>query len=167
MNDSRKQLFDSLHQQYQVMVLQMCLGFMQGDRDLASDLSQDVFINIWNGIHSYRGDASHKTWIYRITVNTCLQYIRKEKNKKRVPVTDIDNQPDNPDIQMAEAEYNNLYHAIGQLTEVDRLIIMMVLDELEYEEITKVVGINQVNLRVKIHRIKQKLKKILENEYGT
>jgi RNA polymerase sigma-70 factor (ECF subfamily) len=167
MNDSRKQLFDSLHQQYQAMVLQMCLGFMQGDRDLASDLSQDVFINIWNGIHSYRGDASHKTWIYRITVNTCLQYIRKEKNKKRVPVADIDNQPENPDIQMAEAEYNNLYRAIGQLNEVDRLIIMMVLDELEYEEITKVVGINQVNLRVKIHRIKQKLKKILENEYGT
>lgn len=165
MINTRKELFDSLHLQYQPMVLQMCLGFMQGDRDLASDLSQDVFINIWNSIHTYRGDASHKTWIYRITVNTCLQYIRKEKNKKRIPVNDIDNQPDHPDTPIAETEYNDLYQAIGQLNEVDRLIIMMVLDELEYEEISKVVGINEGNLRVKIHRIKQKLKKILENEY--
>ena len=53
--------------------------------------------------------------------------------------------------------------AIGQLENVDRLIIMMVLDELEYEEIARVIGISENNLRVKIHRIKSKLKTLLNH----
>lgn len=63
-----------------------------------------------------------------------------------------------------ESNHESLYWAIGQLKEVDRLIIMMVLDDLEYEEISKVIGISEGNLRVKISRIKKNLKKIMENE---
>lgn len=159
MNESAKQLLVTIHAQYQAMVTQMCLGFVKGDNELANDLTQDVFVNIWNALPSYRGDASLKTWIYRITVNTCLQHIRKEKNRQSLPMVS----DEHPAQEQASSDYSDLYKAIGQLNEIDRLIIMMVLDELDYPEIASVVGINETNLRVKIHRIKLKLKKILEH----
>lgn len=57
-----------------------------------------------------------------------------------------------------------LYQAIGQLTEVDRLLMMMLLEELSYEEISEIMGISPSNLRARIHRIKLKLKKIIQYE---
>ena len=160
----QRQIFDSLYAQYHAMVLQLCMGFMKGDQALAQDLLQEIFINTWNALSGYRGDASYKTWIYRITVNTCLQYIRKEKARPGISVTDMDKQV-KEEATVFKDDYGQLYQAIGQLGEVDRLIIMMVLDEMEYDEICKIVGISEVNLRVKIHRIKQRLKKIMSYEY--
>ena len=157
-------LFESLHRDYQPMVMQLCMGFMKGDKDLAKDLSQDIFINTWNALDKFKGASSFKTWIYRITVNTCLKYIRDKKDGKRVPVEDISHQLTNELDTNATESHQTLYRAIGQLDEVDRLIIMMVLDELEYEEIASVIGISASNLRVKIHRIKKNLKEIIEHD---
>ena len=157
-----KTLFESLHLQYHPMVLQMCLGFVKGDEAVSDDLAQEVFINIWNALGKFRRQSSYKTWIYRITVNTCLQHLRKEKNKQMVSVSSVANLPCSE--QAIDNPHQSLYHAIGQLNEVDRLVIMMVLDELEYAEIAEVTGISPLNLRVRIHRIKQKLKKLLEHE---
>jgi len=160
----QRQLFSSLHSTYQDMVLQLCTGFMKGDNNLANDLMQEIFINTWNALPGYRGEAAYKTWIYRITVNTCLQYLRKEKGKIKVTAETLENYEADETNAAAKDDYGNLYRAIGALNSVDRLVIMMVLDELEYKEISKVIGISEVNLRVKICRIKQRLKKTLKNE---
>ena len=63
-------------------------------------------------------------------------------------------------------EHGELYRAIGQLEALDRLIIMLVLEEVEYDEISKITGINPINLRVKIHRIKKKMKTYLKTEFS-
>ncbi|MEP7080703.1 MAG: RNA polymerase sigma factor [Ginsengibacter sp.] len=159
-----KKLFKTLHTDYSGMVFQMCLGYMKGDHDLAEDLSQEVFINIWSALNSFRQASSYKTWIYRITVNTCLKYIRDKKDSYQ------DSIDENSVLVADETDHSQdrqqlLYKAIGQLKEVERLIIMLVLDELEYGEISKIIGINEGNLRVRIHRIKKEIKKILNNEY--
>jgi RNA polymerase sigma factor (sigma-70 family) len=155
-----KSLFETLYHEHRPMVYQMCMGFMKGDSAMASDLSQEIFINIWNALAGFKNESSHKTWIYRITVNTCLQQIRKDKNKQRVSIDE------NFDVaepgNTAEETHLQVYQAVGQLSEVDRLIMMMVLEEVDYEEIAKVIGINETNLRVKIHRIKKRLKELLE-----
>lgn len=164
MSNKNKSLFASLHKQYQPMVLQMCRGFVKGDADLAKDLSQDIFINTWNSLDKFKGESGYKTWIYRITVNTCLKYIRDKKDKIKISIDNIDHNLKDDSPVYNESAYESLYKAIGQLEEVDRLIIMMVLDELKYDEISNIIGISEVNLRVKIHRIKKNLKKILENE---
>lgn len=160
-----KKLLETLHNDYHGMVFQLCLGYMKGDPDLAKDLSQEVFINIWAGLGSFKHASSYKTWIYRIAVNTCLKYIRDKKDtyqdsidEEKVFVTDETD-------KFQDQRQQLLYKAIGELKEVDRLIIMMVLDELNYEEISKVIGINEGNLRVRIHRIKKNIKNILQNEY--
>ena len=174
--------FDSIHLQYYAMVLQMCLGYMKGDHELARDMAQEVFINIWNALSKFKGESSYKTWIYRITVNTCLLYIRSSKKKQTTSLEESSyiNLEETGYINPEESSYINkiessgieadqhqiLYRAIGALPELDRLIMMMILDELEYDEIAKITGINAINLRVKIHRIKKKIAQLLkEMEY--
>ncbi|NBW35440.1 MAG: RNA polymerase sigma factor [Cytophagia bacterium] len=89
MSNTRESTFQNLHSQYHAMVLTLCRGFMKGDVDQAHDLVQDIFVNVWNALPEYRGEASYKTWIYRITVNTCLLQIRREKNRHRLPLEKV------------------------------------------------------------------------------
>lgn len=155
---TRSESFENLHQQYHPMVRQMCLGYVKGDEDLAKDLTQEIFIGIWNALPKFKGRSSYKTWIYRITVNTCLSHLRENNKLIRIPLADFS------ESQVTESDATDtLMQAIGQLAEVDRLVIMMVLDELTYEEMGEVMGISEGNLRVRIHRIKKRLKTILEN----
>ncbi|MBO9659318.1 MAG: sigma-70 family RNA polymerase sigma factor, partial [Chitinophagaceae bacterium] len=101
--------FDSLYGEYYEMVFQLCTGFLKGDREMAADLTQDVFINTWNAFASYRGEASYKTWIYRITVNTCLQYLRKQKNRKNVGEDHLEDLQD--DEKTSDRHFTDLYQA--------------------------------------------------------
>ena len=158
-----KNLFESLHKQYYAMVHQMCLGFVKGDYDVASDLSQEVFIIIWKKLDTFKEASTYKTWIYRITVNKCLEFIRKEKNKKTLPISNFEYELKVENKEEKTEDENELYFAIGQLKELDRLIIMMVLEGQESKDISEVIGINPINTRVKIHRIKKRLKNILNN----
>lgn len=162
MSKNRKTAFAELYQAYRDMVFHLCRGFMKGDADAAHDLSQEVFINCWQAMDTFRGQATQKTWVYRITVNTCLQHLRRHRKQVRVPLTEH--------LQVAAPPpppsdpYQALYQAIGRLGEVDRLVIMLVLDELSYEEIAQITGLAAGTLRVRIHRIKKSLKKILDHE---
>ncbi len=165
MKKSRTEHFETIYHKLQPMVLQMCLGFVKGDNDIANDLLQEVFISVWNNLEKFKGTSTHKTWIYRITVNTCLQYIKKDKKERTYPISEVESQTSvannenitNPNIQ-------RLYKAIGQLKKIDRLIIMMVLENQDYDSISEIIGIKPTNVRVKIHRIKKRLETILKKQ---
>lgn len=144
------------------MVLQMCRGYMKGHEELAKDLAQEVFINVWNALPGFKGNSTYKTWIYRITVNSCLNYLRNKKEQANIPIETIE-QNHTDESQPLESEIAKLYSAIGLLPEIDRLIIMMVLNEIDYDEIAQVMGLSSGNLRVRIHRIKKNLKNHLNN----
>jgi RNA polymerase sigma-70 factor (ECF subfamily) len=133
---------------------------MKGHSEMANDLCQEVFIKIWKALPNFKNLSSPKTWIYKITVNTCLLHIRNTKKNLSVDI-----KPDLPFEEPASSDYSDLYDAIGELKELDRIIIMLVLDEVEYPEIAQIVGIQESNLRVKIHRIKKKLNEILSQKW--
>ena len=162
MNTDKRKEFESLHKEYQPMVYNLCKGFVKGDKDLASDLSREVFIIVWNSLAKFKEQSSLKTWIYRICVNTCLKYFRNKKEDFSLIDEIHSNNAEDDQENIKQQNETKLYTAISTLKETDRLIIMMVLEELKYEEIAKVMGISTTNLRVKIHRIKQQLKKQLE-----
>ena len=170
MKNNKNDSFEDIYRQHHAMVLQMCLGFVKGDKDIASDLSQEIFISIWNSLDKFRGASSYKTWIYRITVNTCLQYVRKDKKVRTLSFSEIESQTTYEDVESTtQDEIPKLYQAIGELKKIDRLIIMMVLENQDYDSISEIIGINPVNVRVKIHRIKKRLEKLMKNnknEYG-
>ena len=134
----------------------MCYGYT-GDDEAANDLTQETFMKVWQNLDRFRNQALISTWIYRIAVNTCLSYLRVEKRQAKDELTDTIIETKGEEISEKNEQLSTLYKCIAQLEENERIIITMVLDELPYAEIAEISGISEGNLRVKIHRIKQKL----------
>ncbi|WP_338219255.1 RNA polymerase sigma factor [Algoriphagus sp. oki45] len=165
MNPSQKTNFDFLYKSHYPMVMQLCMGFMKGDQDQAKDLTQEVFIQVWNNLGKFRQDATPKTWIYRITVNTCLNFLKKQKNKDQKLGEILRDQETTEEIEFTETDPSKmLFEAMGKLSEIDRLVTGLLLDDVPQEEIATILGITEGNLRVKIHRIKLRLKKLIDHE---
>ncbi len=157
-NQNQDSFFKELYKTYSPKVHRLCLGYT-GNAMEADDLLQEVFIKAWQNMDKFRGDSQISTWIYRIAVNTCLYHLRSQKNKKSVDIDKaILRQEDELDDK--EQQVQLLYKCISELSEADRLIITLLLEEVPYEEIATVTEISEGNLRVKIHRIKQQLSTI-------
>ena len=126
------------------------------------DLFQEIVIQLWKAYPNFRGEAKLSTWIYKIALNTAISSLKKE-NKNKLIKTISDSEFEIPALEITENEHlKKLYQAIQQLTEIERAIIMLYLDEKNYEEITEIVGISKSNVGVKLNRIKQKLSKIIK-----
>lgn len=156
--------FQKIYDKHRSKIFKLCLGYA-GDRDVANDLLQDTFIKVWENLEKFRNESAISTWIYRIAVNTCLSYLRSEKNKVKDELSDYILETRSEEVSEKEQQVALLYKCISKLEEQDRMIITMVLDEAEYNEIAEVFGISEGNLRVKIHRIKQRLTEIY-NHYA-
>jgi len=155
----QRQLFQQLFEDNSKKVYHLCYGYT-GDSDSANDLMQETFIKVWQNLDKFRNESQFSTWIYRIAVNTCLSYLRTIKRRTTDELNDtiIENYVEEPSEKQEQIAL--LYKSISQLDENERIIITMVLDEIPYPEIAEVAGISEGNLRVKIHRIKNKLTEI-------
>ena len=128
-----------------------------------NDLFQEITIQLWKAYPKFRGDAKFSTWMYRIGLNTAITLFRK--SKKRVKTQDFDTVL----FKIASTDYDNteeeqlklMYQAIHQLSDIDKALVFMYLEDKNYEEISETLGLSQVNARVKMNRIKTRLKKIL------
>jgi RNA polymerase sigma-70 factor (ECF subfamily) len=156
-------LFKEIFNENSSKIYHLCLGYA-GDNDVANDLMQETFIKVWQNLEGFRNQSQLSTWIYRIAVNTCLYYLRVEKRKSNDPLNSehIENLADEPSPK--QEQISQLYKSISRLEENERMIITMVLDEVPYSDIAEVFAISEGNLRVRIHRIKQKLTRIY-NQY--
>lgn len=160
---SKESLFKEIFQANSKKIYHLCYGYT-GDDDSANDLMQETFLKVWQNLDKFRNQASISTWIYRIAVNTCLSYLRVEKKHPKDELTDTIIETKGEEISEKNEQISSLYKCIAQLEENERIIITMVLDEVPYAEIAAISGISEGNLRVKIHRIKQKLTEIY-NKY--
>lgn len=147
---------------HQDKIYKTCLGFT-GNTEEAKDLLQEVCINLWLGLEKFRQNANISTWIYRVTVNTCLMYKRKRKINT-VALSTVKELP----IEQAEGidadqKVKLLQYFISALPEKERIIIILYLENLSYEEIAEVTGISINYIGVKINRIKKLLTKKFEN----
>lgn len=156
---SKESLFKEIFQANSKKIYHLCYGYT-GDDESANDLMQETFLKVWQNLDKFRNQASISTWIYRIAVNTCLSYLRVEKRHPKDELTDTIIETKGEEISEKNEQISSLYKCIAQLEENERIIITMVLDELPYTEIAAISGISEGNLRVKIHRIKQKLTEI-------
>ena len=145
--------FEEIYKLYGPKVFRLCMGYVN-DQAVAKDLVQETFIAVWQNLPKFRNESSVSTWVFRISTNNCLRLLEKEK---KFPKTDFPFQlEDKSDVQSDE-KINFLYKCISELEEMERIIIAMVLEDLPQAEIAKIVGLSDGNLRVKIHRIKEKL----------
>lgn len=145
--------FDEIYRTYWQKVFRLCMGYVN-DHDWAKDIAQETFIKVWQQLPKFRGESSISTWIFRIASNHCLRQIEKQN---RTLKTELPNEIEDILLPNFENKIEFLYKCISELTETDRIIILLELENIKQIEIADILGISETNVRVKIHRIKEKL----------
>lgn len=159
---SLKTQFKSIYESNYPKVIRMCLGYTNGDIAWSEDLAQETFIKVWQNLDTFRNASSISTWIYRITVNTCLLELRNKKplrlSKELYNVEQI-----NDDSAVAkEHQLKRLYQCISTLKTENKSIILLELEGLPQKEIAEIMGLSHDVIRVRIHRIKDELTKCVK-----
>ena len=146
------------------IIIKLCRAYTNSQEDF-EDYYQEVCLQIWRSKESFRDESKWSTWVYRISLNVCLTMLRKKKNNTQYFVSDpIPSYETEDNFAFSDESLNLLYAAIRKLSEIDRAIIMLYLEEKSYKEIAEILGTNPNNIGVKVKRIKDKLKKILDGK---
>jgi RNA polymerase sigma-70 factor, ECF subfamily len=171
--EGNREAFRSIVEQYQTKIFRTCMGFVHSKED-AEELTQDVFVNVFQNLDRFKGKSSFSTWIYRIAVNSSLNHLRKQKRLgyfRRVEnvfgIGESNNAglkyADSPEKLMIDNERNNqLYHAIGSLPENQRIAFTLSkYDEMSQREIAAVMNLTEGAAEALIQRAKTNLRKNL------
>lgn len=150
--------FTDIVKRHKNTIYTVCYLFSK-DNDEVNDLFQETLVNLWQGFGAFQGKCDLKTWIWRVSLNTCLTFERKKKHRvETVPLSmDINLFTDTDDDTR---QIQQLYRRINRLGVVDRAIILLWLENMSYEEIGQIIGISTKNVSVKLVRIKEQLKKM-------
>ena len=148
--------FTKMVKEYRKTIYTVCY-FYSIDSEEVNDLYQEILINLWKGFEKFRGESSLKTWIWRVSLNTCNNQERKKKSSvQTIPLSiDIDLYNDD-DVQSKQIQM--LYDRINRLDVFDRAIILLWLENMNYQDIADVVGISLSNVTTRLFRIKEQLK---------
>jgi RNA polymerase sigma-70 factor (ECF subfamily) len=146
--------FEEIYNAYKDKIFRVCMGYVN-DSDWAKDITQETFITVWQQLPKFRNESSIGTWIFRIASNNCLRQVEKQN---RMPKVEMPVQIEEKPVHSNEGEIRFLYQSIAELNEIDRLIISMELEDVKQVEIAEIMGISEAAVRVKIHRIKEKLR---------
>ena len=148
--------FTKMVKEYRKTIYTVCY-FYSKDTEEVNDLYQEILINLWKGFEKFRGESSLTTWIWRVSLNTCNNQERKKKSSvQTIPLSiDIDLYNDD-DVQSKQIQM--LYDRINRLDVFDRAIILLWLENMNYQDIADVVGISLSNVTTRLFRIKEQLK---------
>ena len=139
----------------------VCYMFSK-DHDEVNDLFQEILVNLWKGFGSFEGRSDLRTWVYRVSLNTCISQDRKKKRQKTVPLSMNINLFSDQDEDTKQVSM--LRKRINKLGPFDRAIILLWLENMSYEEIGQVVGISTKNVSIRLYRIKEQLKGMRDDE---
>jgi RNA polymerase sigma-70 factor, ECF subfamily len=157
--------FVNLINEHQGLIHKVCIMY-ENDLEIRNDLFQEIVLQLWRSFPSFRGEAKITTWMYRIALNTAISGFRK--GTRKIKTEDLREVHFNISDYNGEDEENlqKLQSAIRQLNEIDRAMIMMALEEVPYEEIAETIGISQNNVRVRMNRIREKLRKLMTEKWS-
>ncbi|HYG20212.1 MAG TPA: sigma-70 family RNA polymerase sigma factor [Ohtaekwangia sp.] len=145
----------------QGLIHKVCIMYAN-DPEARNDLFQEIVLQLWRSFPSFRGEAKITTWMYRIALNTAISGFRKKtRNVQTEDLQEVHFNIRDHCGDDREEDINKLQSAIRQLTEVERAMIMMALEEVPYDEIAETIGITQNNVRVRMNRIREKLRKLM------
>ncbi|WP_294476758.1 RNA polymerase sigma factor [uncultured Bacteroides sp.] len=158
-----EQEFLKVVREYERVIYKVCYLYTNPNAPL-NDLYQDVILNLWKAFPKFRKECKISTWIYRIALNTCISFFRKEKNvpeivslTREIDWTIEEHDPINEMLKQ-------MYGMINQLGQLDKSIILLYLEDKSYEEIAEITGLTVTNVATKLSRIKDKLKRMKKEE---
>ena len=154
--ENAEQEFVSVVREYERVIYKVCYLYTTPNATL-NDLYQEVVLNLWKAFPKFRRECKISTWIYRIALNTCISFIRKEKNIPEIVTL-------TQEADRTEAMLRQLYRMINRLGQLEKSIILLYLEEKSYEEIAEITGLTLTNVATKLSRIKDKLKKMNKEE---
>lgn len=169
--------FKNLYDRYKVLVYNVALNYLQNIED-AEEITQDVFIQLYHSLDKFKNESSIKTWIYRITINKCLDFIKHKKSKKRLFIFgqksnnefEIQNFSnfEHPGILLENKENASvLFSVINELTENQKTaFILSKLDEMSNPEISEIMNLSISSVESLIFRAKTTLKEKLSKKFA-
>ena len=152
---------------YAAIIVKICRAYTNSQEDF-EDYYQEVCLQIWRSREGFKEQSAWSTWIYKISLNVCLTLLKKRKNNETIHFTS-DVLPDSVSVTNNAFEnetLNQLYTAIKHLSEVDRAVILLYLEEKPQQEIAEILGTNPNNIGVRVKRIKERLKKIIDEKFN-
>ena len=154
---TEKDKFLALILENKKIIYKVCYSYCRNPED-RKDLMQEIIIQLWKSSGKYDAQYKLSTWIYRIALNVAISFYRSETRRKQ----DTSSLDENI-IDMVEDEHEDdiqlLYGFIDKLDELNKALILLYLDNLNYKEISYILGITETNVATKLNRIKQNLKK--------
>ena len=159
-----KKSFKKVYENYSSFVWKIIFRTVNGDRDAAEKLLQDVFIKVYKKLSSFKFSASFSTWLFRITYNETLLYLRKKKKQNERVILFDDS--------MGKAIKNDLYEnkelvtmILNYLQPNERfLLVAREINNIPFEELAEITGQTSGALRTQLHRIKDTIKKHFKTE---
>jgi RNA polymerase sigma-70 factor (ECF subfamily) len=129
------------------------------------DAYQEIVYQLWKSYRGYKGDARFSTWMYKVALNTAITYVKKssrEQGKEMLP-ENLSQLAEESDQYPADEKMKLLYAAINTLSEMDKAITLLYLEDNSYDEIAAITGLTKTNVSVRLVRIKKSLKEKLKN----
>lgn len=159
-NEKEKSEFVATITKHSGIIHKICRMYRDRPED-RDDLFQEIIFQLWKSYDNFKGTSKISTWLYRIALNTAISAFRKKQLNVSYP-TEL---PDLPDEQTNDEKIDlqeKLFAALQKLNEADKAIITLYLEDLSYQQIAEIIGINENNVGVKINRIKHKIKSLIE-----
>lgn len=157
-----EQEFANIVREHKSTIYTVCYMFSK-NQDEVDDLFQEVLLNLWRGIEHFKGESKLATWIYRISLNTCISADRKKKKhatetlSQQADIYAATDEAETRQIQM-------LHKRVHRLRPFDRAIVLLWLEGLPYDEIGAITGISAKNVSVRLVRILEELKQMTDEE---
>ncbi|NQU87989.1 MAG: RNA polymerase sigma factor [Mariniphaga sp.] len=164
--ENKEKYFTGIFNANKDRVYRICCSYVRSIQN-RKDLYQEIFMKIWENLSSFRKESHINTWIYRISINTAINYCKlqsKTENRCIEIRNDLFNEPESGTFKKLETEQEleKMFEAINSLPVLEKTIVSLELEGLEQAAIAEICGISEVNVRVKFHRIKKKIQKLME-----
>lgn len=166
-NPALRKEFVQLIAQDQALIHKVCSMYCR-DPEERKDLFQEIVLQLWRSYPTFKHESKVSTWMYRVALNTAVSSFRKDSRRPHHgSLSDMElDIPAMPDTSPEyELKIKYLYAAIDQLSQVEKAIVMLYLEERSYDEMAEIIGITKTNVGVKLNRIKAKLEKLLTPVY--
>jgi RNA polymerase sigma-70 factor (ECF subfamily) len=133
------------------------------DRYTAEDIAQEVFCRVYRNLHRFRGDSAWFTWIYRITVNLCRDYTASAHFRRMLPWRSVESGAADEARMFEQAEGGEVFAQVMRLPAIYRAVISLhYFEDLKTDEIARTLGIGEANVRARLSRGREMLRRALE-----
>jgi len=156
----REALFRQIVDDHGRAIARLCAGYQRDDAR-RSDLEQEILLNVWRALPSFRGDASLRTWMYRVAHNVATRHVTRAAREPKTTTDERTPEQAAPasldqDVDRARAQ-QHLRALIAELKPLDRQLILLYLEDVAQPDIAEITGLTQANVSTRIHRIKTTL----------